>query len=665
MRHSLLRTLTIIALCTALMLGACGQSAATGQDAGAGTETGDGDDGAEGDTVESAGPGTEGTVGADTGSAGTAETGAEGTAAQTEYDSPALPGFECTQAGVHEVDGRQGIAWGNGVYYVSGSGTLSAYDADWNRIAENSAPFAGMETTANHLGDIDAYGGEIYAGAEYFNDGEASDIRIAVYDGTSLQLKRTIPFDPERGQTECSGIAVDPDNKAVWLCSWGADESGRFLYRYDMKTGAYAGKIELKDSPQWIQGAAYFDGWIYLTADDGSADEKAPDHVYRCRVDLSQPAWDVVPVYTLDDVVLQGEIEGISFDQDRLQMLVCYNRGSRIVQGMVTGYYEGYTEEIHEVYVYDLKRIFRPLDYARDDLWVERPVSPDKKADIFMVMPSVNMKRLTADNEDVYNLRNVLRFTLTCNMERGLVADAGNVYIPLYRQMTIGAALEEDGRLPATIPAGEFRNPYLDQAYQDVRDAFLYYRENLGEGRPFVLFGYSQGALLIARLMEEFGEDPAFSGDLVAAYAIGTAFTDRYLEQAPYVKMAQGETDTGVVVSFNVMDENAELPDTHEYAINPLNWKTDSTKADPSSNLGYANVNTYGKVTEEIPAYCGAWLDEKTGKLLVTGIDGQEQLLATDSGVLHKGDYHLYDLTFFYRNIQKNVADRIGAFTGE
>ena len=56
---------------------------------------------------------------------------------------------------------------------------------------------------------------------------------------------------------------------------------------------------------------------------------------------------------TLDDVTRQGEIEGISFDKDKNQMLISYNRGAIIVKGMPTGFYDGYDKEIHEVFVDD------------------------------------------------------------------------------------------------------------------------------------------------------------------------------------------------------------------------------------------------------------------------------------------------------------------------
>ena len=255
----------------------------------------------------------------------------------------------------HAVDGRQGIAWEGGRYYVSGSTTLSVYDAGWERIKTETEPFTAFDAEVNHIGDIDAYNGEIYAGVEYFMDGEASNIQMAVYDAETLQLKRTFMFDESSGQKEVSGIAVDPDHGSMWMCSWGEDENAAYLYRYDLKSGEYLGKVRMNEPPQLIQGVAYYDGWMYITADDGSADDDEPDHVYRCFVDPDKDEFTVSPAKTLDDVTRQGEIEGISFDRDKKQMLVSYNRGAVIVKGMPKGFYDGYDEEIHEIFVYDMK----------------------------------------------------------------------------------------------------------------------------------------------------------------------------------------------------------------------------------------------------------------------------------------------------------------------
>ena len=117
-----------------------------------------------------------------------------------------------TLKAVVEVDGRQGVATENGRYWVSGSTTLSRYDENWNLVATNDAPFEeGYKREVNHIGDIDVYNNEVYCGVELFKDGVASNIQIAVYDGDTLELKRTFNFEESSGQDECSGICVNAD----------------------------------------------------------------------------------------------------------------------------------------------------------------------------------------------------------------------------------------------------------------------------------------------------------------------------------------------------------------------------------------------------------------------------------------------------------------------
>jgi hypothetical protein len=253
------------------------------------------------------------------------------------------------------VNGRQGIAADGTYYWVSGSRSLVKYDKNWKQIVRNDDPFAGYAVEVNHLGDIAVYNNDIYAGAEYFSDGEGKNIQMAVYDGNTLTLKKTFIFQEQSGQKECSGIAVNPDEKKIVMCSWVGEESGRYLYEYSLETGAYLRKVHLQCPPQWLQGVAYYKGRYYLTADDGTADDSEPDHIYRVTVhpDVSYAA--VLPEKTLDDVKFQGEIEGLTFDPVTDQLLVLYNRGSRIVLGMVKGFYPGYDREISEVFLYNRK----------------------------------------------------------------------------------------------------------------------------------------------------------------------------------------------------------------------------------------------------------------------------------------------------------------------
>lgn len=257
-------------------------------------------------------------------------------------------------ADVHPVSGRQGVCTEDGYYWISGSGTLAKYDSSWNITAENTEPFEGYTLEVNHIGDIDVYNNELYLGVEYFMDGEGKNIQVAVYDGDTLKLKRVFPFRSDTGQLECSGIAADPDSGTVYMTSWIDDKSSEYLYMYDLDTGNYRGKMKMEPAPKWIQGIACFEGNLYVTCDDGDADQNAPDHMYRIDISEDRETGTVIPEKAFDDVIRQGEIEGLTFDKVRRQFLLLYNRGARIISGMPSGFYEGYSEEIHEVFVYDI-----------------------------------------------------------------------------------------------------------------------------------------------------------------------------------------------------------------------------------------------------------------------------------------------------------------------
>ena len=262
--------------------------------------------------------------------------------------------YQYELADVHPVSGRQGVCTEDGYYWISGSGTLVKYDSSWNITAENTEPFEGYTLEVNHIGDIDVYNNELYLGVEYFMDGEGKNIQVAVYDGDTLKLKRVFPFRSDTGQLECSGIAADPDSGTVYMTSWIDDKSSEYLYMYDLDTGNYRGKMKMEPAPKWIQGIACFEGNLYVTCDDGDADQNAPDHMYRIDISEDRETGTVIPEKAFDDVIRQGEIEGLTFDKVRRQFLLLYNRGARIISGMPSGFYEGYSEEIHEVFVYDI-----------------------------------------------------------------------------------------------------------------------------------------------------------------------------------------------------------------------------------------------------------------------------------------------------------------------
>ncbi len=286
------------------------------------------------------------------------------------------------------VEGRQGIAIDSSCYYVSDTKALYKYDKKGHLISKNDAPFRHPEI-ANHFGDIDVWNGEIYCGIEKFEYGRGYNIAVSIYDANTLEWKRDLPWSPESGQVEVSGIAVDRDRNMVWMSDW---VDSRYAYCYDLATGRYHTKMQCAPTPYWCQGIFIADGKILFSADDGEAEYNLPDNLYiadisnvpytglvdgeevvketpfSVRLDAEgRPVMRRGPVAagamrgevrllrTMHDFKRAGEIEGLSIDPVNDDLVVLNNRGTRIVLGMSQGPLadEGYTGEVHELYVYE------------------------------------------------------------------------------------------------------------------------------------------------------------------------------------------------------------------------------------------------------------------------------------------------------------------------
>lgn len=209
------------------------------------------------------------------------------------------------------------------------------------------------------------------------------------------------------------------------------------------------------------------------------------------------------------------------------------------------------------------------------------------------------------------------------------------------------------------------REPYLLYAYDDIVAAFEYYLENENNGRPIVLAGFSQGADMCYRLLEDYFGDEDLQEKLVAVYAIGWPCTEEMVREFPQIKPASSETDTGVVISFDceapdVTDTFITPQGTRAYTINPLNWMTDSTPADKSLNIGACFTDYDGNITKEVEGLCGCYIDEDRGIIKVPDVDPADYPAIVPG--LPEGAYHIYDYQFFFRNLEKNVGKRVESF---
>ena len=297
-----------------------------------------------------------------------------------------------------------------------------------------------------------------------------------------------------------------------------------------------------------------------------------------------------------------------------------------------------------------------PLDFSESRNWAYFGTEDgETTVDVFFITPSVFGGRDGSYLMDLSNEKGRANFVGAINMEKGIYDQGTRFYAPFYRQA---------GYNVYGLPEEE-AEPLKQSAYADVKDAFACYMEHLNGGRPFILAGFSQGADMAIRLMKDcFGED-SLQKQLIACYAIGWRLTEEETNEWPQLRPAQGESDTGVIVTFNTEAEDvtgsAFIPaGMKSVSINPLNWRTDGETADKTLNQGACFTNYEGEIQEELPALTGAYLDAERGALKVTDID-PETYNAT-LPILGPGVYHLYDYQFFYRNLQKNVQDRIQAY---
>ena len=305
----------------------------------------------------------------------------------------------------------------------------------------------------------------------------------------------------------------------------------------------------------------------------------------------------------------------------------------------------------------------QPLDYSNDFCWVVKPGSIDKPVDVFYVYPTIYVGKKPA-NMDIANpsLReNAKGLTVA---QAGVYSPHANLFAPFYRQESAALQSMEAGNGGADA----FQDPAFQVGSKDVEKAFEYYLAHLNPDRPFILASHSQGTMTLIDLLRKRFDDPSLQKRLVAAYLIGYSVTREDLKKYPWMKPAQGATDTGVIITFNTEGENAGpspvlLPGA--IAINPLNWKTDATPAGRDENMG-ANFfhDGTGELIEAIPDFAGAHLDLQKGVVVATDMKtpASEKIDLVHMGRWPKGVFHRFDYVFWFNNLKANVKARINAY---
>ena len=251
-------------------------------------------------------------------------------------------------------------------------------------------------------------------------------------------------------------------------------------------------------------------------------------------------------------------------------------------------------------------------------------------------------------------------------MNASAFEESTNVFLPFYRQSSLkyaGEVWRRDGNIDAAISG---------IPYEDITAALDYYFENYNNGRPFILASHSQGSAISKLVLKKyFKEHPEYYSRMVAAYVIGYAVTKDDFAANPHWKFASGESDTGVIISWNTegkgnVENNVKTCVLYPNAIsiNPLNWKLDDTYAPASENLGSLVLNE--EQTQFVIGDVGAdaqVIPERGVILTNAQIEPMPpELAAVATEFFGPDGRHESDYTFYYNNIKANVAKRIATF---
>lgn len=305
-------------------------------------------------------------------------------------------------------------------------------------------------------------------------------------------------------------------------------------------------------------------------------------------------------------------------------------------------------------------------DYAQKSAWYQIP-EITKDVDTFYIYSTSYVETSFLEGSSDYapldNLEMVLGAYAEYLTNASVYEESTNVFVPYYRQ----AGMRHAGEVRDT-------SENVDSAisgipYEDMSAALDYYFEHYNNGRPFILAGHSQGSLMALYVLKNyFKEHPDYYKRMVAAYPIGFSVTKDVLEAYPHLKFATGETDTGVLVSWNTegkqnVEQNARnvVVLSNAISINPLNWKLDDTYAPASENLGSLVFNPETGRHEIGDVGADAQLVPGRGVILTNTTAAPTDM----ADFFGPQSYHEDDYTLYYNNIKDNVAKRVAAYLAD
>ena len=324
----------------------------------------------------------------------------------------------------------------------------------------------------------------------------------------------------------------------------------------------------------------------------------------------------------------------------------------------------------------------QPNAYAAADMWFARPgmtgtnpvlwrpdgmpadpaaSPPPYNVAVFFVHPTSYLKK-THWNAPIGDAQARQIGEATVRANASVFASAAEVWVPRYRQATLGAFLSDD---PAARQAH-------DLAYADVAEAFEAFVAAQPPGRGIVLAGHSQGSFIIKRLLKEKIAGTPLARRIVAAYVIGWVVDTVRDLPAMGLPACTEPQQTGCVISylsFTAAAQTATMRDAYErfagapgvpraephyLCSNPLTGGTGGTVL-AAANIGGIVPDAKMEHARIVPGLVGAACSND-GTLRIGG--------GPDMGpfVLPGGNYHVYDYALFWSNLRRDFGQRAAAW---
>jgi hypothetical protein len=317
-------------------------------------------------------------------------------------------------------------------------------------------------------------------------------------------------------------------------------------------------------------------------------------------------------------------------------------------------------------------------DYSTPATWIARPDIPNNPsawlpqgykpkesvndAAVFYIHPTTYLDRDRWNAPLAGNATSDARADLFVRSQASAFASAGPVWAPRYRQAAYGAFLLNNRDAQQA----------LDLAYRDVSGAFDKFLADNG-GRPVILAGHSQGALHLARLIQEKGAQ--LKGRLVAAYVVGWPISTKADLPPMGFPACSAANQAGCILSWQSFAEPANaslILDPWQKSIgaggakrqrkdilcvNPLSGTKDgaaSAASNPGTLFPSPDLKSGSLVRGQVGATC------KNGILIIDGA------MSTMGPYVSPGNtYHVYDYALFWEAIRQDALNRLEAWASD